>query len=249
MNVRNRIFLAIICPFFLIIVALGYYWAWSCGNNLFDGYFGAGLGALGTLLIVIVAWWQLSIISGTSRADFIHKLKNDFFTKETRILIQLIERDYISYRDMREEEWEQGSEDTKSDGKNTCDRREEKESYFVIDSAKIERCTPDEIGRRLKEKRFYSEYEIDDLVLGHFEDIGLFEKRGLIDMGMVYEEFSYYIEAVYRNGAIKKYIESLRKKDVGIYAYFEYIHNKCKSFGEAKESRAKRKKGKPKAAP
>ena len=242
---KNKTFCAIICPFFLIIVALGY-WAWLCGHNLFDGYFGAGLGALGTLLVVFVAWWQLSIISGTSRADFIHRLKNDFFTKGTRILIHLIENKYIHYIDLRDEGCEQGSEDTEQDEENGGSEADKKESYFEVDLAKIDRCVPNEIGRQLKRRHFYSEYEIDDLVLGHFEDIGIFEQKRLIDMEMVYEEFSYYIIVVYENGAIKKYIESLRKKDADIYANFEYIYNKCKSFDEAKERKMKKEKRKPK---
>jgi hypothetical protein len=45
--------------------------------------------AIFTLLLFIVAWWQLSKISKTSSADFIHKLKIDFFSKEARELILL----------------------------------------------------------------------------------------------------------------------------------------------------------------
>jgi hypothetical protein len=51
------------------------------------------------------------------------------------------------------------------------------------------------------------EVELDDFLLGHFEDIGLFEEKGLIDTEMVYEEFSYYIFEVFENPEIKKYLD------------------------------------------
>jgi len=57
----------------------------------FSGNLGVVLGALLALLLVIVAWWQLSNISGTEGADFIHRLTNDLFTDRMRTLIHLID--------------------------------------------------------------------------------------------------------------------------------------------------------------
>jgi hypothetical protein len=88
-------------------------------------------------------------------------------------------------------------------------------------------------------KKYYSEYEVDDLLLGHFDDLGLFERKRFIKIDMVYEMFSWYIERVRDNREIDRYIESQRNdpehpEDKDIYDNFDYIYKKCKSFGQAK---------------
>jgi hypothetical protein len=64
----------------------------------------------------------------------------------------------------------------------------------------------------------------------------LFEQKRILDIEMVYEEFSWYIETAYENCEIKQYIEYSRKddKDKDVYDKFEYIYYKCKSFGKCK---------------
>lgn len=52
-----------------------------------------------TLVLVLVAWKQLSNLSHTSTADFIFRLKKDFFTQEARGLLFLVEEDLLRFED------------------------------------------------------------------------------------------------------------------------------------------------------
>lgn len=55
----------------------------------------------------------------------------------------------------------------------------------------------------------YTTTEVDRLILGHLDDLGVFEKKGIIDIDTVYEEFSEYIENIWKNPAIATYIQWL----------------------------------------
>jgi hypothetical protein len=83
--------------------------------------------------------------------------------------------------------------------------------------------------------RDMSVYDMDDY-LGHFEDLGLLEQEKIVSIEMVYELFSFYIEASWENPEIARYVNDERKRDGGedIYDKFQYIHGRCKKFGESK---------------
>lgn len=85
-----------------------------------------------------------------------------------------------------------------------------------------------------KNNELISTYEIDDFLLGHFEEIGLLEQRGIIDIEMVYEFFGYYIETSWEDSEIQKYIKSIRHESIDFYDKFEDIYKKSKSYGDAK---------------
>jgi hypothetical protein len=178
-------------------------------ENLLDGLIGGFIGAGVVLLTAWIAWKELGEIKNTNSANFIHKLKGDFFKEETRNLITLISLDAIKF--------------TERNG----------ESYFEVDDEKLKNI-PDEVKKNLTKKKLYTPYEVDDLLLGHFEDIGLFERKGILDIEMVYEEFEWYIRTVFENSEVNKYIQSERKDESDVYDKFEYIYNKCKSFGKNK---------------
>ena len=113
---KNKVLSILICLFLLVVIVLFGYWAWlsECelfDHQVFDGYVATALGAVITLLLVYIAWWQLSAISGTSGGDFIHKLKSDFFTEETRVLMHLLVNRYIRYIDFQEEGGDQEPND------------------------------------------------------------------------------------------------------------------------------------------
>jgi hypothetical protein len=53
-----------------------------------------------------------------------------------------------------------------------------RDSYFLMDDGKIQgRGLHEEIKKQLLEKRVYSTYEVDDLVLGPLEDLGSLERE------------------------------------------------------------------------
>jgi hypothetical protein len=56
-------------------------------------------------------------------------------------------------------------------------------------------------------KTGYSAFEIDDLLLGHLDDIGWYHRRDLIDMETIREMFGYYIFECYQSGEVQKYLD------------------------------------------
>ena len=71
------------------------------------------------------------------------------------------------------------------------------------------------------EKTGYTAFEIDDLLLGHFDDIGWYEKRGLIDVETIREMFGYCIYECYQNEEIQKYLQDHCNK--GKYEHFKRL--------------------------
>lgn len=172
-----------------------------------------------TIALAAIAWYQLHALSKTSEGEFIHKFKDDFFRKETRDLFALVENECVQFRLIHFR------------GKPTA--------HFQVVASSI----PPSL-RRLISRRAFSSYEIDDLLLGHFEDLGLYEQRGIIDIEMVYELFDTYIEVTWENEEIQKYVAFSREPDADdepkdqnfdVYDKFECIYKKCRSFGEAKK--------------
>lgn len=79
-------------------------------------------------------------------------------------------------------------------------------------------------------------YEIDDF-LGHYEDLGVLVRQGLIKLPMAYELFGYYIITSWENNDIKKYIKQQREEEKNgddIYDNFEFIYKKCVSYENIK---------------
>jgi hypothetical protein len=79
---------------------------------------------------------------------------------------------------------------------------------------------------------------MDDFLLGFFEDIALFERKGFIGRDEVYHHFDWYIDVAWNNPEIQRYIEQQRKdeEDGGdIYEEFEDIAKKMKSYRENKQ--------------
>jgi hypothetical protein len=179
-------------------------------SPLLDGFAGGLLGATVTLVVTLallaVAYLQLSSVASTASADLIFKLKRDFFTDPVRILFQLVDHGWLTLR--------RGTKDL---------------AYFSVEMKDIDDSgLPAELKQTLKQKPFYSEYEIDDVLLGHFEDMGMLVEKGVLAFDMVYEMFSYYIETVFENRQIEMYMNGQRRGDPGLYANFERIYKECK---------------------
>ena len=187
----------------------------NLNNNLLDGLLSGFIVASVTLLLVRIAWKELDKMVNINSADFIYRLKNDFFTEETRNLITLIDLDAIRF--------------VNNNGI----------VYFEVIEKKL-KDFPEEIIRLLTQKKFYSPYEIDDLLLGHFEDIGLFVQKGVVDIEMAYKEFDWYVKTTYENDEIQKYITHLREFEGGdIYDKFEYLYQEFKKLGKLKREKIK----------
>ena len=177
--------------------------------------------------LLLVAWTQLGKIAKTSSADFLHRFKNDFFNDKTRLLFVLVEYDCFKYE----------YHDDNSI------------PYFeiMLDNINDEK-TQNEIKRKIEKlingNYIIDVYEIDDLLIGHFEDIGILNKKKILDIEMIYESFSSYIKICWENEQIQKYINHQREreeKNWDLYDKFEYIYNECEIFeGKKKRKKAKR---------
>jgi hypothetical protein len=210
---------------FIIISTWVYLFFEQC-NGFLSGFAAASCAALFSLLLVFVGWQQLGKIHTTSNADLLHKLKGDFFREETRILIHLIYNDFIEFF----------VEDTGPDEIAVC--------YFKVDVDAINKSKlPAEIKEYLTKKMSYTTYEMDDYVLGHFEDIGLFWEKGVLDIDLIYEEFADYIETVYESKMFKEYLTYINEPEENeqlendYYDKFECIYHQCKLYGKRKSKK------------
>lgn len=212
----------VICTF-IIVAVVGGFFAWKAhplkNEILFDGFVGAALGSLVAFLLLSFTAGQLNIMSSNSSMDLVHRLKTDFFSPETRVLIALIEDKFIEFIN-----------------------NGESDSYFLVRSQEIENSLLHQtIKERLTSQQAFSTYEIDDLVLGHIEDMGYLNHRGMLDFRLIYNTFGHYVEQVYDSPAIQRYLQASRKEwsggDNDTYSELEFISQKCKTYHQAKTCR------------
>ena len=172
-----------------------------------------------TLLIalcgIITAIIQLSKNNKSRIADFTDRLDSDFFTENTRSVIELIDFKFLKFIEPKSE----------------ID-----DPYFKIDKSGIEKMEERYFSvKEFAKKRNYeiSTYEIDDYLLGHFEKIGLYGKKKIIDMQFLNEIFDYYIQLTFDDKEIQKYLTWIGKdvQDTNGYNNFIYIAQKLKKHG------------------
>ncbi|MEI7749767.1 MAG: hypothetical protein WCJ25_02085 [Candidatus Moraniibacteriota bacterium] len=166
--------------------------------------------AVWTSILVAVAYLQFRKANHISSADFIHRLKNDFFSKETREIFFLFEKDYLRYD-------------------------EESEIFEVVG---IDDKTKAELGITRKFFTIYEvdDFILGDIYdLGLFEqkrivDIDMVYEEFGYYIATVWENkaIRYYI---------KSQRQDPKHKDV--YNKFDYIGLKCELYGSAKIRRKK----------
>ena len=166
------------------------------------------LGTAATLLLVLVAIVELWRISRTASADLIFRLTSRFFEPHHRILVSLIEGDYLQLEA----------------------REPIHHSYFLVLEEKIlETSLHQEIKNLLLSKKAYSVQEIDDF-LGQFEDLAALEKQNTLDVRLIYSAFSLYMDEIWKSEAIQDYIELSRTQSADFFEGFETLIKKCKAF-------------------
>lgn len=170
---------------------------------------------LATLLLYLVARYQLAGISKTTKADFIKQFNNDFFQEHTRNVVMLLDYEALEYKNKAVQL--EGETNKKAF------------PYFsIVADVLAQMGVSDEIKAELSKKGMYSCFEIDDILLGRFEDVGLFEKQGFLHIKDVCNHFHWYIDLTWQNKEIQKYVQSQRALyGPLIYCNFEYIFNKC----------------------
>ena len=158
-----------------------------CSPNIDWTATGTMIIAVGTFLLAFIARTQLGKTNKISKADFAHRYKSDFFSEKTRQLFMLFEYDLMVFK------------------RESVSNTDHEFPYFEVDRTQFDANPIFSIA--LAEIKYrYSAYEIDDLLLGHFEDLGLFCKKSLMDIEFIYEGFGYYIEEMHKNEQIQNYI-------------------------------------------
>jgi hypothetical protein len=80
------------------------------------------------------------------------------------------------------------------------------------------------------EKTGYSAFEVDDFLLGHFEDVGWYVQRKSMDLNAAYQSFGFYVIATVEHTEMKKYLEDQRAKEYS-YDDLEWLYQKFKRLG------------------
>jgi hypothetical protein len=203
------------------------------GTSSYTGYTFDRIGlwtlllVVATVLLWLVARKQLSGLGKTAKMDFIRKFSFEVFSDLTRDIFMLLDYDALHFQ---------------TSNINYSEDISPKEfPFFIIDEEIVKQLKIDPIKmRNILQRKVYSAFEIDDYLLGHFEDIGMFEKRGLLDIEDVYSVFDWYIEIYWKNDELQKYIKHQRETEEegdDIYEDFEYIFRKCRSYEQYKNKR------------
>jgi len=157
---------------------------------------------------LIFIYRQIQLAQQTSKADFLHRFSESFANEDTRDVIKLIEGNFLTL------------------GKRRNPIIKEEVPVFIIEKTLLrgtKLMAKDRIERLPDE---FSAHEIIDFLIGYFEDIGNYLDRGLIDVGMVYDSFGYYIEMSWKSAVIKGYIDLERKEEPDFFDGFEKAYNR-----------------------
>ena len=201
---------------------------WNCSMAIFNFLFANADGsidktavwtaflALVTFVLALVAVIQLSSIKKIARADYLKRLNDSFFTEEMRNLLVLLLNSAIEFSilPIKDEQ-----------GKNNIDE---------LPNFKIKQYVLDQLWKSgmisiPDWRKSYNAFEIDDWLLGPLDDVGRFEKNGLLDMRSAYDTFGYYvIELVGKNQPVRDFLNHEDSK--GNYDDLEYLYKKFLSY-------------------
>jgi len=155
-----------------------------------------------TFFVLLFTYLQIHDLKETNSADFALKLKSEIFSADNLMLLSLLDDSLIKFVQFG-----------KDDG------------YFKLDSHRI---TSLPAGLTIKNAPpYYTLVQVDQLLMA-FENLSFYEKKGQINIDYIYEQFAYYITAVWKNGDIKQYIDMTRGQPYLSRAYrnFEELNYK-----------------------
>ena len=186
--------------------------------------------AVMTLFLTIVAWSQLSSIRKTTKADYLKRLNDSFFTEETRNLLVLLFNSAIEFSVLPIKGKESAS---------PIDRL----PYFKINEYVLKQLKDSGLISLPEWRKGYNPFEVDDLLLGPLDDVGRYEKNGLLDIGSAYDTFGYYVcELVGDNEGVKAFLK--HEDNRGNYDDLERLYNEFLSYKKKlkkKENKGRRK--------
>jgi hypothetical protein len=191
----------------LIAVLLGGWWfseplARGAHRDLLSGFVGGLIAAILTVGLGWVAWKQLNDIARTTSADFLLRLKHDFFRDEARTLITLVANKWLRFVDVD------------ANG-NEVDIPYMEVRQDVLTLARL----PEDVKERLRTPSVYTAFEIDDLLLGPLDDVAVLYEKGILNLDMVRQVFRWYVKVAWDDRDVRAYIEHQQcTEDPQIYA-------------------------------
>jgi hypothetical protein len=198
-----------------------------------------------TLFLYRLAKKNLEKLNETSQKEsivnahrFLNEFSSDFFSNRTMLLFDLIEYDA----------------NKKDDNHVFILIDNEDIVYFkiVLDNLHVDlRCNyKDALQAEYGyEKNIFTTSEIDNLLLGHLEEIGIYRNRHLLDDETIYETFAYYIQLCHGNEPLMAYIKLARAEDTDrgkrhnpnydsdLYNNFYDMHKMCEEHEKSKMTR------------
>jgi hypothetical protein len=199
----------------MILPEMHYEWLFLTKTLCDPEVFWVMVTAIATVLLVVatagliyVGWIQLQELVKTSKADFLERMKREFFAIESRRFIFLIEHGLLIFNVSKDNI---GFFSVKPTGSSVL---------------------RDAMRELLVDREIYTTFEMDDVLLGPLEDVASFEKMGNVDLKAVYLVFGQYVNDVMENDAIREYIEWARVDDRApdIYDGLEELYRKLKKF-------------------
>jgi hypothetical protein len=179
----------------------------------------AGVAVVLATVGVAVAFVQLGGIKKVSRADFAKRFIDTFFSAETRTLFTLLLNSALEFAVL---------EITDEAGM-VIDRL----PYFRIKKSVAKQLQG--IVAIEEARTGYSAFEIDDLLLGFFDDLGWYYQRGLIDLETIKQAFGYYICESFENDQVKRYLAD--EDNESKYADFRLLYNEVRKKNQAHDVR------------
>jgi hypothetical protein len=162
------------------------------------------LSTVSTIVLLFIAYNQLHGINETTAAEFSHKIKNDLYTPQKIRLITLFDDKLLLF---------------KSDSNGSV--------WYEIDTTEIQTGKKQTTADLQPQK--VNIFQVDEL-LQDFEDLSFYEKRGQIKFEYIYDAYAYYIEMLWENPEMQKYIKWQRDQahNSNSYSNLEKIYNRLK---------------------
>ena len=104
------------------------------------------------------------------------------------------------------------------------------------DSVKLKGYNQDTIRTLFSSKKVFSEFEIEDVLLLHLDDLGYYLRKNLIDFDYIFNGFEYDVTLIWENHEIQKYLKWIdadnETKDA--YSELKMLYEKLKKYKKQK---------------
>jgi hypothetical protein len=162
------------------------------------------ISTVSTIVLLLVAYIQIHQVNETTSADFSNRFKNDLYTSENLQIISLFDDEVLVFK-------------TSTDNY----------AWFELDSLSYKELP--NVDQKTPVACKYDIFKIDQL-LQNFEDLSFYEAQGQIRLEYIYDAYAFYIEMLWENKEMKKYIKWERSQphNGNSYINLENIYNRLK---------------------